>query len=75
MDMTDLRGIATVLCALAFAAVVWWAYGPSRKKRFEEDAKMPFAEDDDVDGKDSSIKRVEDSLTVEDSTDNQEERK
>ena len=56
MDMTDLRGIATVLCALAFAAVVWWAYGPSRKKRFEEDAKMPFAEDND----DSSINEVDD---------------
>jgi len=46
MDMTDFRSLATVLCAIAFAAVVWWAYGSSRKTRFEEDALLPFIEDD-----------------------------
>lgn len=52
MDITDFRSLATVLCAIAFAAVVWWAYGPSRKKRFEEDAKLPFLEDDATAGRD-----------------------
>ncbi|MCB1647913.1 MAG: cbb3-type cytochrome c oxidase subunit 3 [Pseudomonadales bacterium] len=47
MDMTDLRSLATVLCAIGFATVVWWAYGPSRKQRFEEDAQLPFLESDD----------------------------
>lgn len=50
MDITDFRSLATVLCALAFAAVVWWAYGASRKKRFEQDAQIPFIEDDDTAG-------------------------
>lgn len=49
MDMGDLRGLATVLCMIAFAAVVWWAYTPSRKDRFDEAAQLPFS-DDDVDG-------------------------
>jgi len=45
MDMTSLRTLATVLVMIGFFAVVWWAYGPSRKNRFEEDAKLPFADD------------------------------
>lgn len=47
MDMTDFRSLATVLCAVGFSTVVWWAYGPSRKKRFEEDAQLPFLESDE----------------------------
>lgn len=47
MDITDFRSLATVLCAVGFAAVVWWAYGSSRKTRFEEDALLPFIEDDE----------------------------
>ncbi len=46
MDITDFRSLATVLCAVGFTAVVWWAYGSSRKQRFEEDALLPFIEDD-----------------------------
>jgi len=45
MDITDLRSLATVLCALAFAGVVWWAYGPSRRQQFEDAAQLPFEED------------------------------
>ena len=47
MDMNDLRGLATVLCMLAFAGIVFWAYGPSRKNYFDEAAKLPFAEPED----------------------------
>lgn len=50
MDLGDLRGIGTVLCMLGFFAVAFWAYSPSRKARFEEDADMPFAEDIDQNG-------------------------
>jgi cytochrome c oxidase cbb3-type subunit 4 len=46
MDMSDLRGLATVLCALAFAAVVWWAYTPSRKSDFDSAARLPFDDED-----------------------------
>ena len=46
MDINTLRGIGTILCMLAFAAVCWWAYSPSRKARFDEAANLPFSEDD-----------------------------
>ena len=26
----------------AFAAIVWWAFGRRRKKRFEADARIPL---------------------------------
>ena len=51
MDITDFRSLATVLCAIAFTAVVWWAYGPSRKAQFDEAAKLPFLEDDETAGR------------------------
>jgi cytochrome c oxidase cbb3-type subunit 4 len=35
-----------ILVAL-FAGIVVWAFGRSRKKRFEDDAKIPFREKDD----------------------------
>ena len=44
MDIGDLRGLATVLCMIAFLAVVFWAYSPSRKKSFDEAAQLPFAD-------------------------------
>ncbi len=44
MEVSDLRGLATVFCMASFIAVVVWAYTPSRKKDFEEAAKLPFGE-------------------------------
>lgn len=44
MDINDLRGLATVLCMIGFLAVVYWAYSPSRKARFDEAARLPFAD-------------------------------
>jgi cytochrome c oxidase cbb3-type subunit IV len=37
--------IATVLVTIAFFGVCFWAFSPRLKKRFEEDAKLPFADD------------------------------
>ncbi|UTF60045.1 cbb3-type cytochrome c oxidase subunit 3 [Gilvimarinus sp. DA14] len=45
MDKGTLGAISTVLVAIAFAAVCWWAFAPKRKKRFEEDANLPFADE------------------------------
>ncbi|WP_295799070.1 cbb3-type cytochrome c oxidase subunit 3 [uncultured Microbulbifer sp.] len=45
MDINILRQIGVVLGALAFLAICWWAFSPKRKKRFEEDAKLPFADE------------------------------
>ena len=47
MILEDLRGFATLLCMIAFAAVVYWAYAPSRRKYFDEAADIPFAEEKD----------------------------
>ena len=46
MDINDLRGIATIFCMVGFFAVVYWAYGPSRKASFEEAGDLPFIETD-----------------------------
>jgi cytochrome c oxidase cbb3-type subunit IV len=46
MDAGTLGAISTVLVMVAFFGVCWWAFAPKRKKRFEEDAKLPFADDD-----------------------------
>ncbi|WP_323847004.1 cbb3-type cytochrome c oxidase subunit 3 [Microbulbifer magnicolonia] len=46
MDINTLREIAVVLGALAFLGVCWWAFSPKRKKRFEEDAMLPFADEE-----------------------------
>jgi cytochrome c oxidase cbb3-type subunit IV len=40
MDLNTLRTLITVLAFAAFLGVVWWAYGPSRKERFERDALL-----------------------------------
>lgn len=42
MDIGDLRGLSTVFCLIAFLAVVYWAYGPTRKDYFDKAAELPF---------------------------------
>nr|WP_324257710.1 cbb3-type cytochrome c oxidase subunit 3 [Cellvibrio fontiphilus] len=46
MDTGTLGAISTVLVTIAFFGVCFWAFSPRLKKRFEEDAKLPFAGDD-----------------------------
>ena len=46
LDLNLVRSVLTVIVVVAFAAIVWWAYGPSRRERFERDALLPFQEDD-----------------------------
>jgi cytochrome c oxidase cbb3-type subunit 4 len=45
MDINTLRSLSTVLVAVAFVAICWWAFSPSRRKRFEEAARLPFADE------------------------------
>jgi len=43
--MDTVTYIVTLLVLIAlFGGVLVWAFGSKRKKRFEEDAKMPFQE-------------------------------
>ncbi|WP_347331273.1 cbb3-type cytochrome oxidase subunit 3 [Marinimicrobium locisalis] len=46
MDQGTLGAISTVLVAIAFVAVCWWAFSPRRKKRFDDAANLPFADED-----------------------------
>ncbi len=46
MDINLIRTLVTVLALATFVGIVWWAYTPSRKSRFEDDARLVF---DDAD--------------------------
>lgn len=45
MDAGTLGAISTVLVTIAFFGVCLWAFSPKLKKRFEDDAKLPFADE------------------------------
>jgi cytochrome c oxidase cbb3-type subunit IV len=45
MDVGTIGAISTVLVAIAFTGVCFWAFSPKMKRRFEDDAKLPFAEE------------------------------
>ena len=45
MDTGTIGAISTVLVTIAFFGVCFWAFSPKLKKRFEEDAKLPFADE------------------------------
>lgn len=46
MDLNTLRALLTVAALAAFLGIVCWAYGPSRKARFERDGRLPFDRDE-----------------------------
>jgi len=46
MDINLLRSLVTVASLAAFLGIVWWAYGPARKERFERDGRLPLDEED-----------------------------
>ena len=53
MDVNTVRGLFTLVAMLAFLGVVWWAYRSANRRRFEEDALLPFndeAGDSSADG-------------------------
>jgi cytochrome c oxidase cbb3-type subunit IV len=49
MDLTSLyevaRSLWVVWLMILFAGVVFWAFRPKNKKRFEDDARIPFREE------------------------------
>ena len=46
MDINLLRTLIMIAALAAFAGIVWWAYAPARRERFERDALLPFGEED-----------------------------
>ena len=45
MDINFLRALSTVFVFLAFLGICWWAFSPKRRKKFEDAAQLPFADD------------------------------
>ncbi|MFO1436228.1 MAG: cbb3-type cytochrome c oxidase subunit 3 [Gammaproteobacteria bacterium] len=48
MDFGTIHSIYTVLVLIVFVGIVLWAYDDRSKARFEEAARIPLEDDDDV---------------------------
>jgi cytochrome c oxidase cbb3-type subunit 4 len=46
MDANDLRALGTLLALVAFVGIIWWAWHRKSQRRFEEAARLPFADDE-----------------------------
>jgi cbb3-type cytochrome oxidase subunit 3 len=44
MDINVIRIIVTVVSIVAFAAIVWWIYSPSRRLMLKEEGKRILEE-------------------------------
>lgn len=49
MNWGVLHSIATFGAFITFVGIVWWAYSPKNKKRFEQDAQLAL-DDEQKDG-------------------------
>ncbi|MBI3545271.1 MAG: cbb3-type cytochrome c oxidase subunit 3 [Gammaproteobacteria bacterium] len=50
MDFDFMHSIWTVVMFVLFIGIVAWAWSAKRKRRFDEAARMPLEDDDDVTG-------------------------
>jgi cytochrome c oxidase cbb3-type subunit IV len=46
MSFGFIHGLLTLLIMILFLGIVWWAFSSRQKKRFDEAANLPFADDD-----------------------------
>jgi len=44
--METIRSLVTLAAFSSFVGILWWAYAPARKERFEKDGLMPFDGED-----------------------------
>ncbi len=49
MELMTLRVMATVVSLLVFLGILAWAYATPQRRRFEQDAQIPFREDHEED--------------------------
>jgi cytochrome c oxidase cbb3-type subunit IV len=47
MSFGVVHGLLTLLLMILFGVIVWWAYSGRQKKRFDEAANLPFADEND----------------------------
>ncbi len=45
-EINFLRTLVTVASFIAFVAIVAWAWSPKQRDRFNEAARLPFADED-----------------------------
>ena len=45
MDVNMVRAILTAACFVIFVGIVAWAFGPGRRDRFAEAARLPLDDD------------------------------
>ena len=45
MDVNTIRIVVTLIALAAYVAIVCWAYTPSRKSRFDADARLPLEDE------------------------------
>ena len=45
MDINLIRALVTLASLIAFVGIAYWAFKPKNKKRFEQDARIPFDSD------------------------------
>jgi cytochrome c oxidase cbb3-type subunit 4 len=57
MDMGDARGAITVITMICFLGIFWWAYRSGNRRRFEEDALIPFLDNEGVADKSRAVER------------------
>lgn len=48
MDINNLRSAFTVLSLVVFIGIVWWAYSDRRKVAYDEAARLPLDDGDNV---------------------------
>ncbi|WP_334037264.1 MULTISPECIES: cbb3-type cytochrome c oxidase subunit 3 [Alteromonas] len=46
MDQGIVGSIFTVIVFVSFIGVVWWAFSSRNKKKFDEAANLPFADEE-----------------------------
>ncbi|RTZ16861.1 cbb3-type cytochrome oxidase subunit 3 [Vibrio aquaticus] len=55
MDIGTIHSIWTIVLFVSFVGVVWWAFGKNRKSRFEEDANLIFADEENAPSKEQGV--------------------
>ena len=46
IDMGLVRGLIAAVTLATFLGIVWWAYRPSNRARFDEDALLAFDDEE-----------------------------
>ena len=49
--VSDLRSVVTIVSMMTFIGIVLWAYSARRKNDFDEAARLPFADENEINNK------------------------